>query len=339
MGIRSVPSVGGSTPGGSVCEANEGLGLLRLLLVEDSPADAQLLQDQLHERCPGQYAITVSAALGEARSALVQQVFDAVLLDLSLPDSQGPETIDRLAAWAPDLPIIIFTGAADERIAMEAIRRGAQDYLLKGQADGAMIVRAIRYAIDRKRAENSLRAQRRELEAKNKELQEVQRRVEAYRDRYVDLYDFAPLGYVTLDEDGYVQEINLAGAKLLDADRDALTGYPFEEFVLKEDVPIFLDLVRKCVKEHSVVTSELRLVSKDGRLIAAQLHSIPIEGSEEDITFCRTAITDITLRKEIEETIRRSHAFLQTVIDAIPDAVLVIGRDYRILLANRAAPR
>ena len=87
-----------------------------------------------------------------------------------------------------------------------------QDHLLEGQADGAMIARAIRYAIDRQQAEKALLAQRQELEAKNKELQEAQRRLEAYRDRYVDLYDFAPLGYVTFDEDGYIQEINLAGA-------------------------------------------------------------------------------------------------------------------------------
>jgi len=167
--------------------------------------------------------------------------------------------------------------------------------------------------------------------------------LEAYRDRYVDLYDFAPLGYVTLDEDGYVQEINLAGARLLAAAREAVTGYPFSDYVAKEDVPAFLNLLRKCLDDRREVTAELRLVAQDGRLIPAQLHSIPMQGSmavkgfQEDATFCKTAITDMTQRKAMEETIRRSHAFLQTVIDAIPDSVLVIGRDYRIVLANRSA--
>ena len=74
-----------------------------------------------------------------------------------------------------------------------------------------------------------------------------------------------------------------------------------------------------------------------GRLITVQLHGIPINGPEEGIAFCKTAITDITYRKEMEETIRRSGAFLQTVIDAIPDVMLVIGDDYHVVLANRAA--
>ena len=68
-----------------------------------------------------------------------------------------------------------------------------------------------------------------ELERENRQLQEEKRRLEAYRDRYVDLYDSAPVGYVTLDEEGFVQEINLTGARLLGADRDALIGYAFSK--------------------------------------------------------------------------------------------------------------
>jgi nitrogen fixation/metabolism regulation signal transduction histidine kinase len=69
------------------------------------------------------------------------------------------------------------------------------------------------------------------LEAQNEQLQAAQRQIEAYRDRYVDLYDRAPLGYVTLDQEGYVQEINLSGAKMLGEDRGALTGYAFGNYV------------------------------------------------------------------------------------------------------------
>ena len=71
-----------------------------------------------------------------------------------------------------------------------------------------------------------------ELEVQNQKLQEAQRQLEAYRDRYIDLYDFAPLGYVTLDEDGYIQEINLAGARLLGGERAELVGYPFADYVV-----------------------------------------------------------------------------------------------------------
>jgi PAS domain S-box-containing protein len=119
-------------------------------------------------------------------------------------------------------------------------------------------------------------------------------------------------------------------------DRDSITGYAFGDYVAKEDQKVFQDHVRKCAGDRTETTSELRLVRKDGQSIAVQFHSIPIDGPKED-TLCKTAITDITQRKNMEETIRQSRVFLQTVIDAIPDALLVIGQDYRIALANRAA--
>jgi PAS domain S-box-containing protein len=175
-----------------------------------------------------------------------------------------------------------------------------------------------------------------ELEEQNGELRATHQQLEAYRDRYIDLYDFAPLGYATLDEDGYVQEINLAGAKLLGAERDELTGYPLGDYVCNDHKKAFLDHLGKCAGERLEATSELCLVARDGRSVSAQLHSVPILGPREE-KFCKTAITDITQRKIMEEAIHQSQVFLQTVIDAIPDTMLVIGRDYRILLANRVA--
>jgi PAS domain S-box-containing protein len=314
---------------------------VRLLLVEDNPADVFFLIEALESYYPGRYATAAAATLAEADALLAQHDFDVVLLDLFLPDSQGLGTIERLAAAAPDLPIVVLTGTADSQIVPEIVRCGAQDYLLKGQTDSATVARAIRYAIDRKEIEGQLRAQRRELEAKNRQLEQAQNHLEVYRDRYIDLYDFAPLGYVTPDEDGFVQEINLAGAELLNTDRAAITGYAFSEYVVKEDVPAFLEMLRKCVGDHCATTCELRLTAQGGRSITAQLRSVPIEVSVEGIggeaTFCKTAITDITDRKEMEEAIRQSRAFLQTVIDAMPDVMLVIGRDHRIVLANRSA--
>ena len=108
-----------------------------------------------------------------------------------------------------------------------------------------------------------------ELQRQNEELRESQRQLEAYRDRYIDLYDFAPLGYVTLDEDGYVQEINLAGAKLLDADRDGLTGYAFSEYVATDSRAAFKEHVAQCVRERREVTTELHLVTRSGLSITA----------------------------------------------------------------------
>jgi PAS domain S-box-containing protein len=175
-----------------------------------------------------------------------------------------------------------------------------------------------------------------ELERQNEELRASQRHLEAYRDRYVDLYDFAPLGYVTLDEDGFVQEINLAGAKLLDADREKLTGFAFSDYVAAKSRETFAKHLKECVRERREVTSELLLATHAGQAISVQLRSIPITGPLDD-TLCKTAITDITERRQMEEEIRESRAFLQTVIDAIPEMMLVIGRDFKVSLANRAA--
>ena len=177
-----------------------------------------------------------------------------------------------------------------------------------------------------------------ELEVQNQELQEARRQLEAYRDRYVDLYDFAPLGYATLDEDGYVQEINLAGAKMLGEDRDVITGYAFGDYVAKEDQEAFQDHVRKCAGDRCEVTSELGLVDKDGRSMVVQLRSMPIEGAKEH-ALCKTAITDITKRKRAEEAVHKSHHRLTTVMESITDAFFGLDRDFRLTYVNREAER
>jgi two-component system cell cycle sensor histidine kinase/response regulator CckA len=177
-----------------------------------------------------------------------------------------------------------------------------------------------------------------ELERENGELRTTKRHLEAYRDRYVDLYDFAPLGYATLDQDGYVQEVNLAGAGMLGAERDALTGHAFADYVAKGDQKAFLDHVRQCAVERRDVTSELRLVGEGGQSIAVQLHSIPIEGPKEE-TFCKTAITDITERKRMEEALQQDRNLLRTLIDNLPDFIYVKDTESRFAAANLAVTR
>lgn len=177
-----------------------------------------------------------------------------------------------------------------------------------------------------------------ELEEQNEELRKTQRHLEAYKDRYVNLYDFAPLGYLTLDKDGYVQESNLAGAKMLDVERDALTGYSFLEYVAEEDREAFMKHLAECAGERREVTSELRLVSKTNQSIAAQLRSIPIEGPKED-TLCKTAISDITQRRKIEESLEEERNLLRTLIDHLPDYISVKDLNSRFLAANLATVR
>ena len=176
-----------------------------------------------------------------------------------------------------------------------------------------------------------------ELEVQNQELQEAQRQLEAYRDRYVDLYDFAPLGYVTLDEDGYIQEINLAGAGLLGGKREDLVGYPFTDYVVVADRATFLEHIRNCCVQHQDMTSELGLIAKDGRLVAVQLHSIPVQALEREGTFCKTAITDITDRRRAEEALRESEQFYRTLIETLPVTVVLADPKGRVSYISPAA--
>ncbi len=123
---------------------------LSILLVEDNPADADLLMDSLtQDDGSSVWQVRHVERLSEALQALEQQPVDVVLLDLSLPDSQGLGSITRLQAVVPHLPIVMLTGRDDTQIAVQAVAQGAQDYLVKGQITTSLLTRALRYAIER----------------------------------------------------------------------------------------------------------------------------------------------------------------------------------------------
>jgi signal transduction histidine kinase len=130
---------------------------LRLLMVEDNPGDARLLQEELKEVASVRFEVRHVTRLAEAVAAVGEPGVDVVLLDLSLPDGHGLSNIERMLQVAPALPLVVLTGTDDEQLAMKAVHAGAQDYLVKGQATGPLLVRALRYAIERKRAEEGLK--------------------------------------------------------------------------------------------------------------------------------------------------------------------------------------
>jgi signal transduction histidine kinase len=149
---------------------------VKVLLVEDSLSDAVLLQESLSQNEVGGFEVTHAESWADAAAHLSKQRFDVVLLDLSLPDTTGRDTIVRAREEAPQLPIVVMTGQADEAVGLEAVRHGIQDYLIKGQAFGRQTARAIHYAIERKqaevalkRAEASLQRERDQLEVRVRE--------------------------------------------------------------------------------------------------------------------------------------------------------------------------
>lgn len=144
-------------------------GNLQILLVEDSVTDAILLKESILLNGSSDLSVNVVPSLGEALEHLNNNHVDAVLLDLSLPDSSGIETVRQVRKGCPSIPIVVLTGVNDEKIALDAVRIGAQDYLVKGQNDSALIVRAVRYAIERKQTEQELQKAKNELEERVKQ--------------------------------------------------------------------------------------------------------------------------------------------------------------------------
>jgi two-component system cell cycle sensor histidine kinase/response regulator CckA len=134
---------------------------IKILLIEDNLGDARLLEEMLNNGEPSSFTTLWADRLSKGLEQLEAEAIDLVLLDLSLPDSQGLDTFTRVHAQKPQVPIIVLSGLSDEQVSIKAVREGAQDYLIKGQVDSSLLTRAIRYAIERKQAEEHLQRQER----------------------------------------------------------------------------------------------------------------------------------------------------------------------------------
>ena len=130
--------------------------MIKVLLVEDNDSDAQLTEDLLSEWSIDEFLITRAKTLGEGLTLLSRERFDAVLLDLSLPDAFGLPTVRQVHATSPTIPVVVLSGVSDQSLALQAVQQGAQDYLVKGQGHPELLARAVRYAIERKRSEERL---------------------------------------------------------------------------------------------------------------------------------------------------------------------------------------
>lgn len=143
---------------------------IRALLIEDNPGDARLIELMLAEADGDVFEVRHAGRLEEGLKMLGGGI-DVVLSDLSLPDSHGLDTFLRLHARAPHVPIIVLSGLNDTAMALRAVHLGAQDYLIKGEVNGQLLSRAMRYAIERKRMSEQLQRYAGELREKNAQLE------------------------------------------------------------------------------------------------------------------------------------------------------------------------
>jgi DNA-binding NarL/FixJ family response regulator len=126
---------------------------IKILLVEDNPADVLFLREALQQDLLTSFVLTATERLSTAAPLFEKNIFDIILLDLGLPDSQGLETFTRIHQIAPEIPIIILSGLRDEFFATQAVQAGAQDYLMKDANSFSSCARAIRYAIERSKSQ------------------------------------------------------------------------------------------------------------------------------------------------------------------------------------------
>ena len=139
-----------------------------ILLVEDNSGDRRLISEMLAEASNVTFDVKYADRLQAAMEYLDQNRVEVILLDLGLPDSQGLETLKRVYAQVSELPIVVLTGLNDEMIGVQAVNEGAQDYLIKGQVDTHLLRRTIRYAIERKQAEERERRLQLQLDLSNR---------------------------------------------------------------------------------------------------------------------------------------------------------------------------
>jgi two-component system, cell cycle sensor histidine kinase and response regulator CckA len=178
-----------------------------------------------------------------------------------------------------------------------------------------------------------------ELEMQNEELRRAQVELEESRKKYVDLFDFAPVGYLVLDEQGIILEINLTLAQRLGIERGRLLHKPFLLHVAPEDRDVFYLHLRTTMQSDSEQTCEIGLVPGDGSKYHVQLSSIAVRNAKSHCS-CHSSLADISARKQMEAALRNSQQLLEMTFLSLRDGVFVIGLPARIILAcNPSAER
>ena len=192
-------------------------------------------------------------------------------------------------------------------------------------------------AMDLKKLVHELRVHQIELEMQNEELRKTQAELEESRSRYADLYDFAPTGYLTINEKGLIIESNLTAAKQLGTERSQLMNKPFTGFIHKDDQDMFY-LHRKAVLENRTQQAcEIRVTKKDRSLFYARLECLAVRDMMDEVHSIRITVIDITERVQAEAELKIKQYLNEVLLDSLPHPAMLIRKDRIILAANRIA--
>ena len=277
---------------------------LRLLIVEDDIVDRKLLERLLAQSSLGAHEIDYADCLSGALEMLHEYCFDVVLLDLGLPDSRGTESVIELQVHAPHVPIIVLSGLDDERTATTAVQKGVQDYLIKGQVDSTLLVRSIRYALERKKAE---------------------RQLQVAEQRYRTIFENSAVAIMMVDKEGCLVSWNQFTERLLEMTRDDLLGrsvrslYPPSEW----DRICALNIRRKGMQHHL----ETQMIRGGGEVIDVDISLSVLKDTDGAITGSIGVVRDITERKHMEGALRQSEMRFRQVVENAKEWIWEIDAD------------
>ena len=267
---------------------------LHILLIEDNESDAILVQNNLEQAMGDQITLTHVERLKSALNLLEKQSFDLILSDLTLPDSDGIETINHLRECAASIPIAVLSFRNDEKLAIKAIKAGAQDYLVKGNLTEGVLSRVIRYSIERKRIEQNV--------------QKAQR-------RFQTIFEKAPLGIALINlETGKYYDVNPRYASIVGRSTSELIGCNQTDIIHSDDLASYRDEIRFFLDQRlKDCKIEKRITRPDDNIIWIEMFIVPFEimNGEEICYLCM--IEDISERKKMIENLRQLTTHLQEV--------------------------
>jgi PAS domain S-box-containing protein len=259
---------------------------MRILMIEDNPGDARLLREYLAEAGPDRFVILQTDRLAGGLVYLSQPGIDVVLLDLTLPDSDGVETLNRLQAHAASVPIVVLTGRDDDAVAAQLLQAGAQDYLVKGHVTSALLVRALRYATERKHAHDKLIL---------------------YREVFVHSIEAIAI----MDLHGRYLEQNAAHRQFLGFSDEDLRGHTSGVHGEEERSKGIISELRTTGRYRGEATGP----TKDGRTLDIEVSAFAVR-NETGQPVCYVEIKrDMTERKRMEQALRATHEDLERRVE------------------------
>ena len=345
---------------------------MKSLLVEDNPADVRLIREMLKESPVETFQLEHVARLDSALKRLRQEHFDVVLLDLGLPDAQGMQALTLIQAANGALPIIVLTGLDDENFAFQAVSAGAQDYLVKGRFNGELLVRTIRYAVQRKQAEEEIRRVNAELERRvvertvqlqtaNDELRrEIVERTRAEQELIVAKelaektlaqfranIDSMSEGMYVIDTGGERRLTNPAYFRIHGFDPIPSQEFAASISTLLERYDLNGRLlspeewpVSRALRGETVLHSQQRVRRIDtGHEATLSVNAIPVRNAAGKVTQAVVTIRDITERIRSEEALRQSEERWATTLRSIGDAVISTCAQGKVIFMNEVAEK